>query len=388
VSKVERREFIAGAIAAAGFAATGRIARAPGSPSYDSSVTPHNFTVTIRTGGQTGVDRAALDFAIQQKLPYAGWCPRGGWAEDHEPPLDIRTQYPRLTETPSQAERPRSLRQRTAWNTRDSHATLILVRSDALAHSPGTEFTRDSAELIFQRPCLVVDIARQDSLSAARDWLESTASGLGLAELVLNVAGPRESEDKGIYLAAKSFLSQMLAGERTAAGYALWLVPARDDGARIYDIINALADRFNTPRFPPHATLCSGEGQADLFEIKRAMDGLCGQLPKTRLAVEGIRSCNTRFTFFNIKLANDDSWDTLRRAAAVIPGSAPPDIGPHVSLMYSDRFSDIPRDKLEKEFRHRVPDRIVFDSVKLVTPGANGWQDVNRWEVKHTCQLL
>ena len=40
----------------------------------------------IRTGGQSGVDRAALDFAIEHNIPYCGWCPKGGWAEDYPDP--------------------------------------------------------------------------------------------------------------------------------------------------------------------------------------------------------------------------------------------------------------------------------------------------------------
>ena len=41
----------------------------------------------IISGGQTGVDRAALDVAIERGVPWGGWCPKGGWAEDFpEPP--------------------------------------------------------------------------------------------------------------------------------------------------------------------------------------------------------------------------------------------------------------------------------------------------------------
>ncbi len=40
----------------------------------------------IRTGGQSGVDRAAMDFAREQGIPLCGWCPKGGWAEDYPDP--------------------------------------------------------------------------------------------------------------------------------------------------------------------------------------------------------------------------------------------------------------------------------------------------------------
>jgi hypothetical protein len=161
--------------------------------------------IVIRTGGQTGVDRAALDFALRRGLPYAGWCPRGGWAEDQPNPPGLLPLYPRLAETPASAPQ-----QRTAWNVRDSHATLILVRGDVLRRSPGTLFTRQAAELVFLRPCLVVDLAEPSARDVARAWLQRTAEGLGLDEVVLNVAGPRESEAPGIYAAASLFLEQLL----------------------------------------------------------------------------------------------------------------------------------------------------------------------------------
>src|SRR5262245_43120914 len=100
--------------------------------------------VIIRAGGQTGVDRAALAFAAKRGWPYGGWWPHGGWTEDHPTPPGVMFEYPNLTETPSTVPE-----QRTAWNVRDSHATLILVRGEELVRSSGTMFTRQCAELIF-----------------------------------------------------------------------------------------------------------------------------------------------------------------------------------------------------------------------------------------------
>ena len=79
--------------------------------------------ITILSGGQTGADRAALDFAIEFGLAHGGWCPRGRLAEDG--PIDERYD---LTETPS-----RRYNQRTEWNIRDSDATVVFsitARSD------------------------------------------------------------------------------------------------------------------------------------------------------------------------------------------------------------------------------------------------------------------
>src|SRR5690606_18077806 len=71
---------------------------------------------TVLSGGQTGVDRAALDAAFALGLPEDGWCPAGRGAEDGA----IPTRYP-LRETPSPDPA-----QRTLWNVRDSDATLVL----------------------------------------------------------------------------------------------------------------------------------------------------------------------------------------------------------------------------------------------------------------------
>ncbi len=77
----------------------------------------------IVCGGQTGVDRAALDIAIELGLEYGGWCPKGGWAEDLLQPPGLLSHYPKLQPTP--LEKPE---QRTEWNVRDADATLILIR--------------------------------------------------------------------------------------------------------------------------------------------------------------------------------------------------------------------------------------------------------------------
>lgn len=161
--------------------------------------------MAIRTGGQTGVDRAALDFAMWQGLPYWGWCPRGGWAEDHPNPPGVLALYPRLTETPTTEPE-----QRTSWNVRDSHATMVLIRGDDMSRSPGTVFTRRCAELIFLRPFVLVDLSLPGTLAPTREWLSRVVTGLGVQEFVLNIGGPRESQAPGIYTQASRFLAELL----------------------------------------------------------------------------------------------------------------------------------------------------------------------------------
>jgi hypothetical protein len=145
----------------------------------------------VVSGGQTGVDRAALDAARAAGLPCGGWCPRGRRAEDGAIPAD----YP-LRETPTE-----DYAQRTEWNVRDSGATLVLVRGRT---GPGTAFTIDRARRL-GRPLLVVDLREEPDPAAARRWIADGAVG------VLNVAGPRESQDPGIGAAARAFLDEVFA---------------------------------------------------------------------------------------------------------------------------------------------------------------------------------
>jgi Circularly permutated YpsA SLOG family len=149
------------------------------------------FFTRIRSGGQTGVDRAALDVALELGLPCGGWCPRGRRAEDG--PIDPR--YP-LLETPWDG-----YPQRTEWNVRDSDGTLVLKRGEA---DRGTAWTIELAER-YQKPCLVLDLADQPDPGVVRVWAERH----GVREL--NIAGPRETSRPGIYAEAVSFLREMLA---------------------------------------------------------------------------------------------------------------------------------------------------------------------------------
>jgi len=154
----------------------------------------------IRSGGQTGVDRAALDVALQENVPYAGWCPRGGWAEDFPEPPGVRALFPQLVETPSTDPN-----QRTGWNVRDADATLIFTRAGI--DSPGTEFTLHCAEVTYTKPHLLIELNDERSSRAAADWLVQV-SGL----IALNIAGPRESEAPGIYHQTVAFLRNLLQG--------------------------------------------------------------------------------------------------------------------------------------------------------------------------------
>jgi hypothetical protein len=151
------------------------------------------------SGGQTGADRAALDVAIERHLPHGGWCPRGGWAEDLPTPPGLLAAYAGLVETPDVDPA-----QRTAWNVRDSDVTLVVAASPGA--SPGTQLTLEAAEEL-GRPHLSVDPTSPDACERVTRLLESLQPGL-----VVNVAGPRESEAPGTYTATRRLLDRVLDG--------------------------------------------------------------------------------------------------------------------------------------------------------------------------------
>jgi CubicO group peptidase (beta-lactamase class C family) len=151
------------------------------------------------SGGQTGVDRAALDVALALGIPYGGWCPAGGWAEDLPDPPGVLASYSELRETPS-----RQPRQRTRWNVRDSEATLVLTAG--AARSTGTDLARLVASEL-GRPLGVVDVLQsQTAFQRAAELLATLPPDGSLC-----VAGPRESEAPGIYERAKRLLEGLLA---------------------------------------------------------------------------------------------------------------------------------------------------------------------------------
>jgi hypothetical protein len=151
--------------------------------------------ITIISGGQSGVDRGALEAAVMRSIEYAGWCPKGGWAEDKISAPGIRADYPLLKKTPHHDPA-----RRTRWNVRDSDAVLALIRGCSLSLSAGTELAIACAGE-YSKPCLVLDLEDPGSLAVSRGWLAERPRPLRL-----NVAGPRESEEPGIGLASRRFI--------------------------------------------------------------------------------------------------------------------------------------------------------------------------------------
>jgi hypothetical protein len=143
----------------------------------------------VVSGGQTGVDRAALDAASAAGMATGGWCPHGRLAENGF----IPPHYP-LRETPSA-----SYAQRTTWNVRDSDGTLILF-DDTLER--GTAFTAEEA-VREDRPSLLVKLSSTPEPAQVISWIKYHTIW------TLNVAGPRETESPGIYARARPYLDDL-----------------------------------------------------------------------------------------------------------------------------------------------------------------------------------
>ena len=150
----------------------------------------------IMSGGQSGVDRAALDVAREKGIEICGWCPKGGWAEDYTDPPGIKTLYPELQETPLV-----NVEQRTVWNVRDSDATLI-INPQKSNISRGTELTELAAKT-FKKPYF--EVRDNKKVDDVIEWLQSLDDSL-----VLNIGGPRESECKTAYKKTSEVLSSVL----------------------------------------------------------------------------------------------------------------------------------------------------------------------------------
>ena len=144
----------------------------------------------IISGGQTGVDRAALDVALALGIPCGGWCPKGRLSEDGP----ISSKYP-LREMPSP-----KYPVRTEKNIRESDGTLVLTWGPVTG---GTALTVKLAGK-HRKPYLVVDLSRGGNPQEVKNWLRTQDIK------TLNVAGPRESKVLGIHDKAVEFLKMIL----------------------------------------------------------------------------------------------------------------------------------------------------------------------------------
>lgn len=137
--------------------------------------------LTFITGGQTGIDRAVLDFCLGHHIRCGGWCPEGRMAEDG--PIDLK--YP-LKELPGA-----SYEDRTLANVREGDVTVIIFQREMTG---GTLKSHEFAVRL-EKPFLLLDM---DDLSTERAGGRLIEFILGEHPSILNFSGPRQSEwDQG-----------------------------------------------------------------------------------------------------------------------------------------------------------------------------------------------
>lgn len=169
----------------------------------------------IIAGGQTGVDQAALQAAIDSELDHGGWCPPGRLCESGKIPEQFK-----LDETPKERDQsapdiPRS--QRTIWNVRDSDGSLIFLneKESKMQRDKGTELALKTSKKL-GKSFLVVDVQNLDSSRSDAERRSETVIQIKKwneeNEIeVLSVNGPSEGNEPGIYEKVYKLLVQVLS---------------------------------------------------------------------------------------------------------------------------------------------------------------------------------
>ncbi len=148
--------------------------------------------IVIISGGQTGADRAALDWAITHNIPHGGWCPQGRITSDG--PLDSKYQ---LRETPSDEHI-----ERTEWNVRDSDATVVFTLA---AQTVGVAKKTITCARKLKKPCLHL---HRGILAVSEKLLTFIEKHQARR---LNFTGSSETEEPGLAVWVAQSLDKMKA---------------------------------------------------------------------------------------------------------------------------------------------------------------------------------
>jgi len=146
----------------------------------------------IISGGQTGADRAALDYAIEFNISYGGWVPKGRKTEDGRLPAKYILQEMQTSD----------YSKRTEKNILAADGTLIVSHGRLTGGSALTQFLAEKND----KPFFHVDFNRmslEEAGKAVRIWVEKNEIE------TLNVAGPRASKDSAIYEATRRLLDEV-----------------------------------------------------------------------------------------------------------------------------------------------------------------------------------
>ena len=162
----------------------------------------NHFTtpLVLVSGGQTGVDRAALDIAIEFKIPHEGWCPYGRKAEDGIIPKKYNLKEAPAPTREENLDPDAIYKKRTELNVRDSDGTLIIAKDAPIG---GTLYTIEMAEK-HEKPYLIFNLSKNYEIEHIANWIIKNNIKK------LNVAGPRASQTPDIYHSAYNILKHFL----------------------------------------------------------------------------------------------------------------------------------------------------------------------------------
>ncbi len=151
------------------------------------------MVIKIVSSGQAGVERAALDVALQNDIACGGWCPKGRRAEDGV----VEEKYPVVECDSPSATKVIEL------NVRDSDGTLLLGWGELA----GSNLKVVAIAARMKRPVFYADLKKNPKIEDAEAWATKFNTK------VLNVSGPKPSEVINAYDEASLFLRQLLVGE-------------------------------------------------------------------------------------------------------------------------------------------------------------------------------
>jgi hypothetical protein len=207
----------------------------------------------IISGGQTGADRAALDFAIKYKIPHGGWIPKGRLAEDGPLPKKYKLKEMTTTSYPKRIEQ----------NAIDSDGTVIFSHGRLTG---GSAYTKKMANK-HNKPHLHIDLSKHEVLVASLEiltWKDENKIG------TLNVAGPRASKDPKIYKVVKDVLEALWVLESSRdriLGSLQPIRPASNKDLKLPETVDEAVDRMMSVMELKDLTMLAHMQETDLVNL-------------------------------------------------------------------------------------------------------------------------
>jgi hypothetical protein len=249
----------------------------------------------VISGGQTGADQAALDIAMKLDIPYGGWVPKGRLTEDGPLPEKYHMQEMSSSGYP----------ERTEQNVIDSDGTLIFSHGEL---SGGSRLTQELAGK-HGRSCLHINLNTTSAFHAAQKIKSWTVEN---HIEILNVAGPRASNDSRIYQSAANILEAFFYLDMMGA------VPVENEGNAGYQSENR--NFRNYPRTLEEAVnqLSKSMALKDKVTVanmtEREMEALYPRLEKYIRVNFGLMSGNEdlmRSCMVELNIKNPDDRDAV-----------------------------------------------------------------------------